>query len=77
LMGNLTSPNTPARIILLGALAVLAMTLFAAPVRALFHFDPVHIHDVGIAALAAAACVLWFELVKSLAPRWLGGSVAG
>jgi len=77
LMANLVTPNTPARLILLGALAVLALTLYAAPVRALFHFEPVHLRDVGLAVIAAAACVLWFELVKSVAPRWLGEGVAG
>jgi P-type Ca2+ transporter type 2C len=73
ILGNLRAPNTPARGILVGALGVLALTLFVAPVRALFEFSPVSFEHLGVAFAAGLLCVLWFELVKLFVPSWLSG----
>ncbi|MCC6296950.1 MAG: cation-translocating P-type ATPase [Pseudomonadales bacterium] len=52
-----------------GALAVLAVAFFVAPVRALFSFAPLHLPDIGWSLLAGLVCLGWFELLKRT-PWW-------
>ncbi len=69
---NLAVPNVPARLILLGAIAVLAATLYLPPVRDLFHFAPVRLGSLAAAVGGGAiACLAWLELVKVVSRRWL------
>jgi Ca2+-transporting ATPase len=52
-----------------GGAAVLAVVLFAAPVRELFSFAPLHAQDIGLSLAAGLACLAWFEVLK-LTPWW-------
>ena len=70
-LGNLRTPNWPARLILLGALGVLAIALYAAPARSLFHFATPPPGQVALALGAGALCLVWFELLKLAAPSLL------
>ncbi|MBK8255838.1 MAG: cation-translocating P-type ATPase [Polyangiaceae bacterium] len=75
LIGTLAQKNVPAVAVSLAALAVLAVTLYAAPVRSLFHFASIPAADVLIALGIGAASVLWFEFVKGrLADAGFGGA---
>ncbi len=69
LFAMLRVKNTAFRWVVAGALALLGVMLFVPPVQRLFHFGPVHLYDLGWAALAAPACLIWFELLKRLRGR--------
>ncbi|GMV18981.1 MAG: putative cation-transporting ATPase F [Polyangiaceae bacterium] len=71
LWGALGARNWPARLIIAGALVVLAVTLYAPPARDLFHFVTPRLPDVLLALGAGAVCLLWFELIKVVSPGWL------
>ena len=76
-LGNLSSPNVPARLILVGALSVLGLALYAPPIRSLFHFATPEPSDTALALAAGALCLLWFEGLKRALPSVLGaGSTA-
>lgn len=76
-LGNLSSPNLPARLILAGALTVLGLALYAPPIQSLFHFGTPRLYDTARAVAAGAACLVWFELVKLALPGLLrAGSTA-
>jgi Ca2+-transporting ATPase len=47
-----------------GALAVLALSLGLPPLRAIFRFEPVSAADLGLVAVAGAAGLVGFELLK-------------
>jgi Ca2+-transporting ATPase len=55
--------------VVLGAGGLLAVVLFAPPVRALFAFAPVHPDDMLLSLLAGLGCLAWFEGLKRL-PWW-------
>jgi Ca2+-transporting ATPase len=69
IIGHLRSPN-PALWWVVGATAAfLTLVLVAPPVRRMFHFAPLHGVDVLIAVAAGAACLMWFEALKSFKRR--------
>ncbi|MBK7874299.1 MAG: cation-translocating P-type ATPase [Planctomycetes bacterium] len=61
---NLRVPNTPARVIFLGAALVLAAALFVPFLRELFQFDAVRPRDLVLALGASLASLAWFEITK-------------
>jgi Ca2+-transporting ATPase len=54
------------------ALVFLASSLFLDPVSSLFRFEATPLARIGAAAAAGAASLLWFELLKVVAPRTMG-----
>jgi Ca2+-transporting ATPase len=47
-----------------GALLVLALVLYAPPVRGVFRFGILHANDLALACAGGAASLFWFELLK-------------
>ena len=64
MLGGLTSPNTALWWVLAGTAFFLALVLFVPPVRAVFHFAPVHPSDLLVSLAAGVAGVAWFDLLK-------------
>lgn len=68
-LATLRTRNLAASLVTVFALGFLALTLFVAPLRGLFHFGEVSPLRALIAIAAGAGSVLWFEIVKGrLAP---------
>src|SRR5262249_17434720 len=65
---TLGSRNLSLWVIVLGAISTLLITLYVPPVRSIFHFSVLHFNDLLIAVVAGFFGVLWFELLKLLAP---------
>lgn len=76
-VGSLFVWNPPALAVLVGALVVLFVAIYAPPVRGLFDFGAVPFADVGIAIAAGAVSVVWFDLVKLLWPAALKKAATG
>lgn len=64
LLATARTKNLAASLVAVFALGFLALTLFVAPLRTLFHFGQVSPLRALIAIAAGAGSVLWFELVK-------------
>jgi hypothetical protein len=52
---------------------MLVAALAVAPVRSLFRFGAVGVHDALLAVGLGLASLLWFEVAKVVAPRWITG----
>jgi Ca2+-transporting ATPase len=65
---TLRVPNSAMWWVVGGTVALLALVLFVPMAQQLFHFAPLHMSDLALAAGAGAVCVLWFELLKL--SRW-------
>jgi Ca2+-transporting ATPase len=65
------SRNLPSWLVVLGATAMLVLTLVVPFLRALFRFGPVGPEDAVLAIGAGAAAPAWFEAVKAARPAWL------
>lgn len=61
--------NPALRYILAAALGILGVVLTVAPVRGAFDLSPVPLLDLGVAALAGFAGVVWFEVYKAVRRR--------
>ncbi|MFH0961263.1 MAG: cation-translocating P-type ATPase [archaeon] len=64
---SIARKNNALWVVFLGALSFLSAALLVPQLRDVFKFGVLHPADVAIAAFAAFASILWFELVKSLA----------
>lgn len=62
-------PN-PALWWVVGGAAAMLLLVFTVPfLRALFHFSPLHVADVGICIAAGMLSIAWFELIKMFQVR--------
>jgi Ca2+-transporting ATPase len=66
---SLRQPNAALWWITGGALAALAVAIYVPPVAAVFQFAPLAVHEVGVALLAGAGGVAWYEARKLVAGR--------
>jgi len=64
LFATLRQPNPAFWWVAAGALAALAVALYAPPLAALFRFAPLAPAELGVALLGGLGGVLWFTLVK-------------
>jgi Ca2+-transporting ATPase len=62
----LLRPNTALWWVVAATAAILAGVLLFSPARELFHFGPLHGHDVGIALFSGLAALFLLELAKKL-----------
>jgi len=61
---TLRMPNPATWWVTGSALAALGASLYIPPVTAIFRFSPLSLQDLGLAALAGAAGVAWYEVWK-------------
>jgi Ca2+-transporting ATPase len=65
-------PNAALRWITAGTLGALALSIYVPPVADIFRFGPLGPGQIGAAAVAGAAGVLWYEVYKLARPRHRG-----
>jgi Ca2+-transporting ATPase len=66
IVGTLRSPNGALWWVIGGTLAFLGMVLYLPYLRDLFHFSTLHIEDLAIGVVTAAASIAWLELLKMI-----------
>ncbi len=71
LVSTFRTRNTAAWLVIVGASGMLIAALTIAPVRALFRFGAVSLDDAMLSVALGAASLLWFEVLKLAAPRWV------
>ncbi len=74
ILGGLRRSNPALWWVLGGAGGFLALALYLPPLRRVFHFNLLHVHDILICLAAGLAGILWFELFKLLRRRRAGGN---
>jgi Ca2+-transporting ATPase len=62
-------PNPALRWVLLGAVALLTLSLAVPWMQRMFHFAPLEASDLALSLGAGFFCVLWFEVVKVVRRR--------
>jgi Ca2+-transporting ATPase len=66
---SLSVTNHALRWVLLGAVAFLALVVYAPGLRSLFHFAPMHFIDIVLSLGTGIVSVAWFEIVKIISAR--------
>ena len=64
LLGVLKTPNRAMWMVLGGALVLLGLVLYLAPLRAIFHFSQLHLNDIALCIGAGVVSLFWLEVVK-------------
>ena len=73
-VGTVGTRNVAAWAVALGSIGTLVLVLMVPALRTLFRFGAVQPLDAGLAMLAGAVSLAWFELLKWLRPAWLAGA---
>jgi Ca2+-transporting ATPase len=68
-LSTLRVRNVPFWIVVSGGLALLGLTLYAPPVRHIFHLSSPSPGELSLCVAAALAGVLWFEVYKMVLRR--------
>ncbi|MBI4954759.1 MAG: cation-translocating P-type ATPase [Myxococcales bacterium] len=64
ILGSLRARNRALWWVLTGTVGFLALVVLLPGARTLFHFEAIHVVDLGLATLGGGACILWFEVLK-------------
>ncbi|MCC6522243.1 MAG: cation-translocating P-type ATPase [Polyangiaceae bacterium] len=64
ILGSLGRRNRALWWVLTGTVGFLALVVLLPGARTLFHFEAIHLVDLGLATLGGGACILWFEVLK-------------
>jgi Ca2+-transporting ATPase len=71
---SVATPNNAAWVVMASASAMLVAALTIPPVRGLFRFGAVGPYDALLAVALGLGSLVWFEVAKLVAPRWVGRS---
>jgi len=69
ILATLRTPNAALWWVVCGALTFLGLVLRVPFLRQLFHFAPLHLHDLAICVAAASLSIIWFEGLKLVSGR--------